>query len=488
MSSKSLYYHPNLKSGTIIYSDDANFTDDTIATLKQSTSNFQMAVKHRTVVNQEYAEYSIPERCSFWFSTVDGIPDDQLANRFLNADVDGSKEQDLRVYNHIKAKELDLNLLIDDDVLICRCIFDILDKEQYTIIVPFINAIEWTNVENRRNFQKFLDIIRSITLFKVMQRQKSNGYYLSEIEDFYKALSIYKGTSKNNATNLNDLEIKVLKSIEEKPATMQNLMRLLGVSRTRIMHILHGKDGHSGMLAKVPQLNKIDRSNTIDGKDGDKVTTRANIYEYNGPKLGFEIYDSVATINREKAEEKRTIFIQKLSEERITTVTPCNPSVISEGVTLKPHTIDRINSNVTLKRKNVIQGNCDDTFSKGTIDLETNKEKLVVSCSGNLGYSITLDAKSCHLNIISECNSTADWGVTYGCISYSQENDEGIYDAVELLGKALRKYSQIEYNSTVEDVSEFVSNFNKKIHEYEQRLGSELVLEEAEKLHKWGQL
>ena len=65
MSSKSLYYHPNLKSGTIIYSDDANFTDDTIATLKQSTSNFQKPVQHLTVVNQEYAKYSIPERCSF---------------------------------------------------------------------------------------------------------------------------------------------------------------------------------------------------------------------------------------------------------------------------------------------------------------------------------------------------------------------------------------------------------------------------------------
>ena len=102
MSSKSLYYNPNLKSGTVIYSDDANFTDETIATLKQSTSNFQMASQHRTVVNQVYAEYSIPERCSFWFSTIDGIPDDQLANRFLNADVDGSKEQDLRVYNYIK--------------------------------------------------------------------------------------------------------------------------------------------------------------------------------------------------------------------------------------------------------------------------------------------------------------------------------------------------------------------------------------------------
>jgi hypothetical protein len=43
------------------------------------------------------------------------------------------------------------------------------------------------------------------------------------------------------------------------------------------------------------------------------------------------------------------MFIQKQSEETVTTVTPCNPSVIFEGVTLKSHTIDRINSNVTLK-------------------------------------------------------------------------------------------------------------------------------------------
>ena len=102
MSSKSLYYHPALKQGTIVYSDDAHFTEDTIATLKQSTSDFQAPSKHRTVVNQEYAEYDIPERCAYWFSTVDSIPDDQLANRFINGDVDGSEEQDRKVYEHIK--------------------------------------------------------------------------------------------------------------------------------------------------------------------------------------------------------------------------------------------------------------------------------------------------------------------------------------------------------------------------------------------------
>jgi len=51
-----------------------------------------------------------------------------------------------------------------------------------------------------------------------MQRQKLNGYYVSDIEDFYRALNIYTGTAKNNATNLTDHEIKVLKNIYSKLA------------------------------------------------------------------------------------------------------------------------------------------------------------------------------------------------------------------------------------------------------------------------------
>ena len=322
MSSKSLYYHPNLKSGTIIYCDDANFTDDTIATLKQSTSNFQDPSKHRTVVNQEYAEFSIPERCSFWFSTIDGISDTQLANRFLNADVDGSREQDKNVYNHFKDSELDLNLPIDDDVLICKCIFDILDKELYIIKIPYIKAIEWTNIENRRNFPKFLDILRSVTLYNILQRENINGYYLSNVEDFDRALSIYKGTSKNNATNLSDLEIKVLKYIEGKQVTIKNLTDYLKVSRTRVMQILHGRDGKGGMLEKVPQLNKIDRSKTTGVDCEDRVTTRENVYEYTGTKLGFEIYDSVATLDHEKAEAEETEYYKKAIRSKCN---HCNP-------------------------------------------------------------------------------------------------------------------------------------------------------------------
>ncbi len=487
MSSKSLYYHPELIPGTIIYSDDANFTEDTIATLKQSTSNFQKACKHRTVVNQEYAEQVIPERCSFWFSTVDAIPDEQLANRFLNADVDGSREQDLKVYNHIKDSELDLNLPVDDDVLICRCIFDILDQELYNIKIPYINAIEWTNIENRRNFPKFLDILRSVTFFNIMQRQNINGYYLSDVEDFERALAIYKGTSKNNATNLSDLEIKVLKYIEKHgQVTIKQLMDYLKVSRQRVMQILHGKDGKGGMLAKVPQLNKIDRSKTIGGKDEDKTTTRENVYEYNGPKLGFEIYDAVAKIDLNEVEKEKIKFIEKLSVESATNATKCNHTATFEEVALKASTVERVISNATQKRKNIIEHKCDNIFSENIKSIENKEKNNFVSQTENVGCTVADEHKSSQPEVVIECNPVIEEKVALGYSGCTSESKENVFVVVDLLKKALRNFAKTEYHSIVDDLPEFVERFNEKTPTYVERLNYQRVYDEAEKLHKWG--
>jgi hypothetical protein len=254
------------------------------------------------------------------------------------------------------------------------------------------------------------------------------------------------------------------------------------------MQILNGKNGKSGMLAKVAGLDKIDRSETVGGEYGDKVTTRENVYKYIGPQLGLEIYDSVAKMDLEKAEKEKTTFIQDRSKESVTTVTPNNLSVTSKGFTLKTTTVERIANNVTQKTINAIPDSGDNSFSKGTADVEINREKLVIPCSENLGYSVTLDDKSCHLNLISECNSTAYGGVTYSNIGYSQENDRSAYDTIGLLKRALIKYSRTEYNCTVEDVPRFVASFNEKTPEFEERVGYMIVLEEAEKLHKCGLL
>ena len=95
MSSKALFYDPNLKPGTITYTDDAQFSQDVVAMIKQATSDFQAETRHRTVnADRKSEEFCIPPRVTFWLSSVDSIQDEQLATRFYFGQVDESLEQD----------------------------------------------------------------------------------------------------------------------------------------------------------------------------------------------------------------------------------------------------------------------------------------------------------------------------------------------------------------------------------------------------------
>jgi hypothetical protein len=99
MSSKALFYDPDLKPGTITYTDDAQFSPDVVAMMKQATSDFQAETKHRTVnADRKFEEFCIPPRVTFLLSSVDSIQDEQLATRFYFGQIDESPEQDERVY------------------------------------------------------------------------------------------------------------------------------------------------------------------------------------------------------------------------------------------------------------------------------------------------------------------------------------------------------------------------------------------------------
>lgn len=68
----------------------------------------------------------------------------------------------------------------------------------------------------------------------------------------------------------------------------------------------------------------------------------------------------------------------------------------------------------------------------------------------------------------------------------SLEDKANIFAVVGLLKKALRKLAKEEYHSAVDDLPSFVNEFNQKRPEYEQRLGYQIVYEEAGKLKQWG--
>ena len=107
---------------------------------------------------------------------------------------------------------------------------------------------------------------------------------------------------------------------------------------------------------------------------------------------------------------------------------------------------------------------------------------------GIKGYSIALDDQPCHLNMINDCDSAVDGGGTHGSSDYTQQENQRIYEADELLKKAFIKYSKTECSSPTESIFEFVANFNQKTPEYEQTLGYEKVLEVATMLQECRQL
>lgn len=499
LSGKALFYDPDLKPGTVIYSDDAHLNEDIIATIKQSTSSFQEITKHRTVVNGELKTFDIPERVVFWFSSVDGISDEQLANRFLNADVDGSAAQDERVHNHINDKEALSYSPVDDDVLICRCIFDILGKERYAIRIPFAKAIEWRNKQNRRNYQKFLDIIRAVAFFNIFQRRDINGVYLADEEDFDRAVDIYTGTSKNNATNLTSQEIDVLKYIAGRntydtngkpttinPVTKKDLMKKFNFNASRAHQILHGKDGKGGMLAKVAQLNKIDKSITKGAQDEDKVTTRQNEYEYTGMKIGLEIYDTVATIRKELIPEVETEFLKTLEEE---TVTNCYPTVTSDKVTVKKRTEDRIKLNVTQNKNNKAEHKLIHTSEQSS--KKTCVKSKALAQTEKEGNRVTDGNKMRQPCTFGNCYPDVVDGVTVGNSYHMYDENEEASSKTnisncESMRDDLKDFAKSQYNMIVDSIPVFVGAFNKKYPCYKQEYGLQAVLDNAERLSSRG--
>jgi hypothetical protein len=140
LSAKSLFYYPDLKPGTIIFSDDIMLGDGLADTLKRSMSNFQQETTHRIVDrNLEYRELVIPERIVWWLTSVNNDYGDEILNRLYGLEVDDSSDMDTRVMKSQlkKARKAEIALPETNEVSICRAIFAELEKHVFGVYVPF---------------------------------------------------------------------------------------------------------------------------------------------------------------------------------------------------------------------------------------------------------------------------------------------------------------------------------------------------------------
>ena len=296
MSGKSMFYD-TIHKGTLFFSDDVKLNEDVVTTIKQTTTFYQQVYKHHTVTkNLESIVLEIPERICWILTSVGGFDDDQMGNRFVGLDVNESDQQDEDVFK--KQVEMELKGIsentVDDDVLTCRALFQILDQDEYYVQIPFIESIVWHNKDNRRNFPMFLDILKSVTVYNRFQRESHKGAVLATTDDYNVAVGIYGGLAESNATNLTERELKLLKWLSHPTIAQKDISEIqtyLDVSNSTAKNIIHGRDKNGGLLIKIPGLHYSKES--ISTETG---TTQKNFYWYDGP-ASLTSFESVVSLD-----------------------------------------------------------------------------------------------------------------------------------------------------------------------------------------------
>lgn len=270
-SPKALYYMENLYPGTIIFTDDielkGNKGEEVISTIKKVTAKFSKPTTIDVVLDGKPATKSIPERITFWLSSVDPIDDVQLGTRFFFNSTETGEEHDKKV-NYKQSKRLMGERALDDDfeVQVCRCMFEYILSETHSVVSTYGFTAKWSEVSRKRNYEKFMDILLSVTIFQYRQRDTVHGHLIGTKEDWDRAVSIYKAVAHNNSILLTDEEIKILNAIRlmmpdyEDGVPRKDLYKYLkehisyNKSESTLIRTLTGdpRTGGKGFKEKVP--------------------------------------------------------------------------------------------------------------------------------------------------------------------------------------------------------------------------------------------
>ncbi len=296
LSDKAVYYmEDELRPGTILFCDDVVLSEEMEKVINRATTFYQIGVAHTTVdTNRQRRTLRIPARLAWWLTSIDDDQSLQTLNRTFGGEVDESEEQDKRVatMQREKAKTGEVGLPLNDAVLTCREIIRDIKQTTYIVKIPFADAIIWNDEKNRRNQPIFLDLIKSLAVLRHRQRDiDGDGCLLASYQDFLDAKLLYNSRQEAQTTKLTASERKLCEVLSEAGSlTAKALCSKLGVSKSRLSQILHGKGKNhdSGAFFKIKELWEEDASVKI----GDSYV-RQKMYGYDGKFNAFDGFESI---------------------------------------------------------------------------------------------------------------------------------------------------------------------------------------------------
>ncbi|MGZ4911392.1 MAG: bifunctional DNA primase/polymerase [Halobacteriota archaeon] len=268
-SSKALFYDETLRPKTVIFSDDVNLAPDVEETVRAAMTNWYKPTEHMSLGDKRNPLIlRLPPRIVFWLTSVDNKSTLQLQNRQVEMNVDESPDQDRRVEEHQRRlAELGLpDFYENDEVELLREAFLHLNQVDFSVKIPFIQNIKFTNVRNRRNLPIFLDFIKAYCVLNYRARiRHEDGALVAVKEDFDNALELFKTVAVQQVTKLSDKERNAALVIRDNsPCDIDIITDQTHLSNSYVYELIHGSkhSGNKGLREKIPELKFFSRRDT----------------------------------------------------------------------------------------------------------------------------------------------------------------------------------------------------------------------------------
>lgn len=217
VSAKALYYLSPLM-GTIVFSDDVEWSPDLIATVKRSMGNFQEPQIHYTVDTQRNPlPKTMPARLAWWLSSVESVADDQLKDRQYSLDIDEGSNHMETVSNYLRksrGKKV-VRFGVDWQIAVARHIIDnIKEHEVFKVVTDCANAADWKVTNDHRTQNKFWDLVEAFAILRYKQRViDEDGWLHATVEDFNEAKTIFMRRKVNHRTHLTNAQAEIVKAV-----------------------------------------------------------------------------------------------------------------------------------------------------------------------------------------------------------------------------------------------------------------------------------
>jgi len=174
ISAKALYYYEGLLTGSIVFSDDVEWSDDLIATVKRSMGNFQEPQVHYTLDSQRHPlPATMPARLVWWLSSAESVADDQLKDRQYSLDIDEANDHTAEVsaFLRISRSRKTIRFSVDWRIAVARDILeDIKSHKAFKVVIDCAEKADWKITNDHRTQNKFWDLVEAFAILRYRQR------------------------------------------------------------------------------------------------------------------------------------------------------------------------------------------------------------------------------------------------------------------------------------------------------------------------------